>query len=187
LNAAEHLLASNPRVIFLLVGEGAEKQKLREVATDRRLTNVIFVDQKPRAQMPGIIRASDACLVTLRKTEIFTTVIPTKLLEFMSCGRPVILAVDGQARKIVEAAQAGLYVEPENTAALVAAISKLVADPDLRQRLGANGRRWTVDHLSRAKTAERYIDVLGSIQNQPHPAGAEALNDRNSSEKIAAL
>jgi glycosyltransferase involved in cell wall biosynthesis len=86
-----------------------------------------------------------------------------------------------------QAAQAGLYVEPENAAALVDAVSKLAADPDLRQRLGANGRRWTVDHLSRAKTAEKYISVLGSIKNLPRQVDAQALNDRNSSEKIAAL
>jgi glycosyltransferase involved in cell wall biosynthesis len=187
LAAAEQLLASNAPVTFLLVGEGAENQKLREIAARRGLSNVIFFDQKPRAQMPGIIRASDACLVTLKKTEIFTTVIPTKLLEFMSCGRPVILAVDGQARKIVEAAEAGLYVEPENAAAFVDAVSKLAADPDLRQRLGANGRRWTIDHLSRAKTAEKYIDVLESVRKRSHPLDAKALNDRSSSEKIAAL
>lgn len=167
LQAAEHFTCSDPRVIFLLVGEGAEKQALQDMASRKLLKNVIFLDQKPRAQMPGIIRASDACLVLLKKQEIFKTVIPTKLLEFMSCGKPVILGVDGQAREIVESAGGGLCFEPQNEAGLVAAIRELVSHSALGQQLGEGGRRWIVDHLSRRMTAIKYLDVLRSVCESP--------------------
>lgn len=188
LGTAKQLLASGSLVTFLLVGEGAEKQSLRDMASRCGLSNVVFLDQRPREHMPAIIRASDACLVMLKKREIFRTVIPTKLLEFMSCGRPVILAVDGQAREIVETARAGLCIEPENAEALAGAIEQLVSAPVLRQTLGNNGRRWIVQHLSRAKTAVKYIALLDSVKDHRVPISAKPLlNNPNSSEKVGAL
>jgi len=126
--AAARLRESSPQVLFLLVGEGAEKERIISLAHSRGLTNVRFVDQQPREKIPAYIRASDVCLVLLKKTELFKTVIPTKMLEFMACARPVILGVDGQARKIVDEAQAGLFMEPENPDALTNAIMHLAAN-----------------------------------------------------------
>ena len=99
----------------------------------------------------------------LKKTELFKTVIPTKLLEYMSCERPVIVAVDGQARQLVEEAGAGVFVEPEDSGALVEAIIALSADPERRQRMGQNGRKFIVARLSRERTAQDYIAVLESL------------------------
>ena len=88
-----------PNVLFLLVGEGAEKEHLVSLVRSRGLNNLRFVDQQPRETIPAYICSSDACMVLLKQTEIFKTVIPSKMLEFMSCGRPVILGVEGQAQK----------------------------------------------------------------------------------------
>jgi glycosyltransferase involved in cell wall biosynthesis len=99
----------------------------------------------------------------LKKTELFKTVIPTKLLEYMACERPVVVAVDGQARQIVEEAGAGVYAEPENSKALVKAILTLAADPESRRQMGASGRQYIVNKFSREKTARDYIAVLGAL------------------------
>ena len=72
------------------------------------------MNQQAREKIPAFIGTSDVCLVLLKKTELFKTVIPTKMLEFMSCAKPVILGVDGQARHILEEAGAGITIEPEN-------------------------------------------------------------------------
>ena len=117
----------------------------------------------PRKKIPSIIRASDVCLVPLRKADVFKTVIPTKMLEFMACGRPVILGVDGQARQVLDEAQAGVFVEPENQVALVQAIIHLYQDSGLRQTLGRNGRNYIIEHLSREQTAKLYITVLEKV------------------------
>jgi len=122
-----------------------------------------FLDQQPREKIPAFISASDACLVLLKKTDVFKTVIPTKMLEFMSCARPVILGVDGQARQIIEDAGAGLAIEPENPDALVTAIDRLSADRELGTTLGQKGREHILQHFSRGRTAEKYIDVLQSM------------------------
>jgi colanic acid biosynthesis glycosyl transferase WcaI len=161
--AAARLRDSAPQVLFLLVGEGAEKGRIISLARSRGLNNMRFVDQQPREKIPVYIRASDVCLVLLKKTELFKTVIPTKMLEFMACARPVILGVDGQARKIVEEAQAGLFMEPENPGAMAQAILHLAADSELRKSMGSNGARHILLHFSRQQTAKDYLAVLGSV------------------------
>jgi glycosyltransferase involved in cell wall biosynthesis len=163
--AAARLQSAKAEILFLLVGEGADKERIQALAHSRGLTNLRFVDQQPRERIPAYIRASDACLVLLKKSELFKTVIPTKMLEFMSCARPVILGVDGQARRILDAAQAGIFVEPENVGDLMQAITYLAADAGLRESLGRNGRRHILENFSRRQTAETYIDVLDDLIN----------------------
>jgi colanic acid biosynthesis glycosyl transferase WcaI len=160
LAAAEQLRNIHPEVHFLLIGEGAEKERIQSLAQSRGLANVQFLDQQPREKIPALISASDACLVLLKKTDVFKTVIPTKMLEFMACARPVILGVEGQARQIVQDSAAGLVIEPENAASLAGAIDHLIATPSLGPALGKNGRDYIVKNFSRARTAEKYIDVL---------------------------
>jgi glycosyltransferase involved in cell wall biosynthesis len=167
LDAAGQLQLQQSNAQFLLVGEGAEKERIKTLAQSRSLTNVHFLDQQPREKIPAFISASDACLVLLKKTDVFKTVIPTKMLEFMSCARPVILGVDGQARQIIENAGAGLVIEPENPAALVRAIHQLSADRELCITLGQKGREHIQRHFSRGRTAEKYIDVLRNLVEGP--------------------
>jgi len=170
LDAAGQLKTRNTRVQFLLIGEGAEKERIKSLAHSRGLTNVSFLDQQPRESIPGFISASDACLVLLKKTDVFKTVIPTKMLEFMSCARPVILGVDGEARKIVEDAGAGIVIEPENSLALADAICNLEANRELSRALGQKGREYIVRNLSRSRTAATYIRVLEEILGPAHKA-----------------
>lgn len=161
--AAEALRATRPNAMFLLIGEGAEKDHLVELAAARGLTNIRFLGQQPRERIPAYVSAADLCLVMLKKTELFKTVIPTKLLEYMACERPVIVAVDGQARQIVEEAGAGVFVEPENSGALVQAIHNLAEDPARRRQMGTSGRQYIVSKFSREKTARDYIAVLEAL------------------------
>lgn len=161
--AAAAELQSNSKIVFLLIGEGAEKERIITQARTRALTNVHFLDQQPREMIPAYIAASDACLVLLKKADVFKTVIPTKMLEFMSCARPVILGVGGQARQIVEEAGAGLVIEPENATALAQAISFLNSNRQMVTTMGEKGREYIVKRFSRAQTAERYIEVLQRV------------------------
>ena len=163
LQAAAILKDKLPDVVFLLVGEGADKERLVAVAREQSLDNVCFLPQQPREDIPTLIRASDVCLVLLKKADVFKTVIPTKMLEFMACGRTVILGVDGQARQILEAAEAGTYIEPEDGVALAQEVARLYSDAEIVGALGENGRRYSVEHLSRRQTAHEYLDVLERV------------------------
>ncbi len=163
IDAAEELQTALPGAIFLLVGEGAEKQAIVEMAASRALTNIQFLGQQPRDEIPAYVSASDVCLVMLKKSGLFKTVIPTKLLEYMACERPVILGVDGQAREILENANGGLFVEPENSGALVAAILNMADHPEQRAQMGSAGRQYILDKFSRMRTAQDYIAALRLI------------------------
>jgi len=174
--AASRLRESAPQVLFVLVGEGSEKQRILAMATSRGLNNLRFVAQQPREKIPDYVRTADACLVLLRRTELFKTVIPTKMLEFMSCGRPVIVGVDGQARQIVEEAKAGLYIPPENAAALAEAVVRLATDAALRESLGANGRRKVLRDFARERTARDYLSVLGGVARGAHAQSRAAAS-----------
>ena len=171
--AAEELRTTLPRAMFLLIGEGAEKTRIEELVVRCGLTNVQFLGQQPRQSIPAFVSAADLCLVMLKKTELFKTVIPTKLLEYMACARPVVVAVDGESRQIVEDASAGVFVQPEDSHALAKAICNLASNSDRRIRMGANGRQYILANLSREQTARDYISVLEGlvgVARAPSPA-----------------
>jgi glycosyltransferase involved in cell wall biosynthesis len=162
--AAERLQLEAPDVRFMLVGEGADRERIQALAQSKGLGNVCFVPQQPREKIPAYICAADVCLVLLRKSEVFETVIPTKMLEFMSCARPVILGVKGQAQQILESANAGISIEPCDSDALCDAVLQLKQNDALREALGRNGREYIVQKLSRQKTAADYLEVLNAFR-----------------------
>jgi glycosyltransferase involved in cell wall biosynthesis len=174
IDSAERLQTTRPDVLFLLVGEGSDKLRIRKLAELRGLRNIRFVDQQPRERIPAYIAAADACLVLLKKTELFKTVIPTKMLEFMACERPVILGVDGHARHIVESSRAGIFVEPEHPGQLVDAILRLSSDKSEREIMGRNGRRHILSHFSRERSASHYIDVIREMLGDVRVQGVAA-------------
>jgi glycosyltransferase involved in cell wall biosynthesis len=161
--AAEQLQHTLPEATFLLIGEGAEKERIVALAAARALTNICFLGQQPREKIPAYIAGADVCLVMLKKTELFKTVIPTKLLEYMACAKPTMVAVDGEARRIVEEADAGVFVEPEDSNAMAETVRVLAAHPERRRRMGASARQYIVDRLSREQTARDYVAVLEAL------------------------
>jgi glycosyltransferase involved in cell wall biosynthesis len=188
IEAARILQNTTPDIAFVFVGEGAEKAGLMHLCSRYRLSNITFVGEQPRSLVPQWISESDVCLVVLKNAPIFKTVIPTKMLEFMACGRPVILSADGEARRLLEEAKAGMSVEPEKPAALAEAIRMLHGDAVLRSRFGDHGRAYIWRHLSREATASQYLTVLAAIiqnRNIPlrtvntAPASVERLVERD--------
>ena len=175
LEAASWVRERMPEVLFLIVGEGADKACVMSLARSRRLSNVRFLGQQPRETIPAYISASDACLVLLKKAELFKTVLPTKMLEFMSCARPIILGVDGHARKVMEQANAGIFITPQDPTALVEAVMRLASDPALRESMGRNGRQHILRYFSRRDSARTYLDVLQDLLGtDPRRAAAAA-------------
>ncbi len=165
LDAADLIRLECPGAHMLLIGEGAEKTNVEAQAARRGLKNVSFLPAQPRETIPAFIRASDVCLTPLKRADAFQTVIPTKMLEFMSCGRAVILGVEGQAAEILQHAKAGICVPPENAQELSKAIATLYRDSELRGRMGANGRAYILQNLTRERTAAKYELVLESVLN----------------------
>ena len=162
LEAAAELKNTAPQVFFLLVGDGAEKENIASRVRLLGLANIRLIDSQPREKIPAYICASDVCLVPLKRTKEFETVIPTKMLEFMACARPVILGVEGQAKKLSRKRKRVLHT-PENAEELAQAVMKLAAEDNLRKTLGNNGRRYVLKHFSRPQTAIFYLNILEKI------------------------
>ena len=160
LRAAEEM-KEDRKTVFLLVGEGARKEELKE--RGRSLPNVRVLDSCPHAQVPEYIAASDLCLVHLRQSELFRTVLPSKMFEIMGCARPVLLGVDGEARATLQKADAGVAFPPEDGHALAEAVRRLKDDPASLARLGDNGRRFVEREYSRAVLAGRYSELLRDV------------------------
>ena len=152
--------SGDPAIHFLFVGEGAEKEKLKRFAAELQLSNVTFVDEQPRERLLAFYRASDLGVVPLKRLPIFKKVLPSKLFELMGAGCPVICSVEGEAARLVEKAEAGLPIEPENVEALIEAINRLRSDAKLRGRMGVNGQRFVTTHYLRSTLAEEYLDAL---------------------------
>ncbi len=158
--------AGRDDVRFLLVGDGAVRAELEESARVQGLSNVVFTGLVPRHELPDVLAASDACLVHFRKEELFATILPSKLFEDAAMERPILLGFEGHARRLVEEADCGLPFEPENDAALVAAIEKLAADAETARRMGENGRRYVLAHFDRQQLAHKYLEVLEQVRSR---------------------
>ena len=162
LEAAE-ILRDDPRFHFRLVGEGARRKALESLACSRRLANVEFCGEQPRGEVPRWIAESSACAVLLRRNDVFRTVVPSKLLEIMAVGRPVLLGVEGEARSLLDRAGSGIAIEPENAAELAAAIRTLASDPERCRRHAENGGAFVRREFVREKLAERYAGILARL------------------------
>ncbi len=157
------MLSDEADILFLLVGEGAEKENLKRKAKTLGLKNVRFLDQISKSNLPEYYALSDVILVTLRDLPLFRSVIPSKIFEIMAMERPILISVDGESRKLVEQAQAGLFCPPENPEEMKAKILYLKQNPQVRQRLGSSGRRFVEEHFDRNKLADRYQALLHRV------------------------
>jgi glycosyltransferase involved in cell wall biosynthesis len=163
LDAAADLQCRAPEVRLLIVGDGAELDTLRTLAAARRLRNVQFTGLVARARVPSILAASDIMLVTLRPSEVFRTVLPSKMFEAMAAARPIVLAVEGEARDTLLEAEAGVAIPPADSAALADAVYRLARDPALRAAMGASGSAFVRREFSRRVWAARYLTLLETL------------------------
>lgn len=162
------LLQGQDHFAFVIVGNGSRKPYLEAQAQQMGLDNVRFIPFQPWEDVPEIYAAADISLITLRKGIALDSV-PSKAYTIMASGRPILAAVDpgSDAWNLVQQAQCGLCVEPENPQALAKAIRDLYADPTLRERLGRNGRDHVVQHYTRQAVAKQYHELLTSIVGKP--------------------
>jgi colanic acid biosynthesis glycosyl transferase WcaI len=164
LSAAEMLRRKGrDDIVFLLVGDGAVRETLQDEAKRQSLDNVVFTGRQDKSLMPPLLALSGASLVHLKKTDLFTTVMPSKIFEAFGMARPILIGVPGEAGDLVERAGAGLAIEPEHAAQLVDAVERLADDPALCERLGRAGYDYGIRHHDRDTLAEHYLQVISRV------------------------
>ncbi|HRB16536.1 MAG TPA: glycosyltransferase family 4 protein [Nitrospira sp.] len=157
---AAQRLREYPDIVLILAGDGAERQRLAALRNELGLDNVLMLDQQPKEQMPWLWALSDVSLILLKKSDLFKTVIPSKIFESMAMEKPIILGVEGESADIVRAADSGYCIEPENAEELADRLLQLRESEDLRRRFGHNGRIHVRAHYDRLVLARRFEELL---------------------------
>lgn len=157
------VLLKDTRVVFVMVGAGMKKNELKKRALNEGIKNVIFYDPVPKEEALKYVMASDIGASVLLRNDTFKTVYSNKTFDYMSCKKPILMAIDGVSRELVEEADAGVYVEPENPVDFAKKIRIYLENPDLLKKQGENGYLFAKTRFDRNNLATHYLSVLSEV------------------------
>lgn len=160
LEAAQLVQAQQEQVHFVLVGDGKEKAALQASAQRKDLKNVTFAPPIAKVEMADALAAAQVCIAILQPIQAYTTTYPNKVFDYMAAGRPIILAIDGAIRVVVEDAGAGVFVPPGDPAMIADAVLRLFGSPEDCRQMGERGRAYVSEHFDRAKLAARMEEIM---------------------------
>jgi len=164
LEAADRLKADRARVGFVFVGGGVEVERLKAIAQARDLTNVTFLPRMPMNRVGEVLQSADAVLVHLKDEAIFARTIPSKIQAYMALGKPILVAVRGDAAQLVREARCGVEAVPEDAASIARAAARLASCPrDELVSMGQRARSFYDCHLSMAVGADRFSRVFDAV------------------------
>jgi glycosyltransferase involved in cell wall biosynthesis len=150
-------------ITIIFLGDGKEKNALEKQAANLELKNILFLPPVPKNGMGEVLAGADACLAILKPIEEYKRTYPNKVFDYMAAGRPVILAIDGEIRSVVEAAGCGIFVQPGNPAALADVMCKLAADRPAARVMGLSGRKYLEEHFNRTLIADTLEMILADL------------------------
>lgn len=165
LKAAEYLRGRQD-IQFVLVGDGKDKPQLQKQSEDLRLDNLLFVPPITKEKIGEALAAADVCIAILKPLEMYKTVYPNKVFDYMAAGRPVILAIDGVIRDVIDQAEAGIPVAPGDPQAIVEAVLSLANQPELGKQMGQNGRKYIESHFNRGEIGDRLINLFQELLSE---------------------
>lgn len=159
-------LLEDTNVQFLLIGQGMEKNRLKQTAKDMNCKNITFLDPVPKKEVFKYILASDMGASVLKKVDTFKTIYSNKTFDYMSCKRPILMAIDGVSRELLENADAGIFVEPENPADFANKIRIYLNNPTLIKEQGENGYNYAKKYFDRDELAKEYVSKMEKLINK---------------------
>ncbi|WP_418637380.1 glycosyltransferase family 4 protein [Winogradskyella sp.] len=162
IDAAEKLTETN--IVFQLIGAGMLKKALEDEVKKRNLSNIIFRDSVPKKEVFKYILASDVGVSVLKRVDTFKTIYSNKTFDYMSCKRPILLAIDGVSRELINDAKCGIYVEPENIDDIVRGVKELAnKSTEEIEKMGENGYLFAKEHFDREYLAKKYMKKINQI------------------------
>lgn len=164
---AARIIKNRQDISIVLLGDGKDKPQLQEQADRMRLENVLFLPPIPKEDMHQALAAADACIAILKPIEMYKTVYPNKVFDYMAAGRPVILAIGGVIREVVDQARAGISISPGDPQAMAEAICHLADHPEKARQLGLNARSYIEQHFDRTVLADQLTALLQNILTGP--------------------
>jgi glycosyltransferase involved in cell wall biosynthesis len=148
-------------VNFLIIGEGAQKKSLQEIAKVKKITNILFIDNIDWQEIVNINQVISANLIHLRNLELFKTVIPSKIFESMALKKPILAGLIGESLDIIKQSKSGLEVKPEDPNSLVEKILQMKNNKNLCDQLANNGFNLVQDRYNRKTLAQKMIERIG--------------------------
>ncbi|MFV0501229.1 MAG: glycosyltransferase family 4 protein [Bacteroidales bacterium] len=163
LNAAK-ILEDKPKIKFVMLGSGPEKERLLALKEEIKLNNLEFYDAVPKTKMQEIIMDMNATIVPLKKLDLFKGAIPSKIFENLALKKPILLGLEGEAKELfIDEGNCGLAFEPENKEDLVKQILTLYNNPELSKQLGENGLKYASENFNRDKIAAGLFEELKKL------------------------
>jgi glycosyltransferase involved in cell wall biosynthesis len=162
LRAADRL-REEPRIRFVLFGDGKERVNIERESQNRNLKNVILAGVHPKKEMPFVLASSDVCLAILQNIKMFRTTYPNKVFDYMAAGRATVLVIDGVIREVIETSKGGVFVQPGDDEKLANTILELSKDPERVRQMGINAREYLVKNLDRRDRLEETLRFLQSL------------------------
>jgi glycosyltransferase involved in cell wall biosynthesis len=159
LQAAKKLLPRQD-ICFILLGDGKDKPALQAQAACDGLVNILFLPPIPKTEMPSTLAAANACIAILKPIELYKTTYPNKVFDYMAAGKPVILAIDGVIREVVENANGGIPVHPGDANELCRAVQRLADNPEVAQQMGQQARLYVEKYFDRSILASKLLEIM---------------------------
>lgn len=170
LGAAERCQVRRPDVQFVFVGGGVDRERLERVAAEKRLANVRFLARLAPDRIGGVLGLAEGLLVHVRDHPLFRITIPSKTQAYLCAGRPIVMAMRGDAADLVRAAGAAVVAAPEDPDSIADAILTLAAMPaSEREAMGRNGADYYRRHLSLAEGVRRFEEVFEDASARRRP------------------
>lgn len=148
---------------FIILGDGPEKERLKNLSYDLKLKNVLFLDPQPKENMPFITTSINTSVIPLKKIDLFKGAIPSKIFEILASKKPILLGVNGEAKDLfINEGKCGLSFTPENAEDLEKKILELYNSPSLAKILGLNGYNYVSKNFNYDTIAEEFWNLLTS-------------------------
>ena len=173
-------LSNYKDILIVFLGDGEAKPELMTLANDLQLSNVKFIPSQPMQRVPGFITAANVCLMPVKGNDFFHMTLPNKLFDYMAGARPVIAAVPpGEIQALVDRANAGVIVPPEDEINMAAALLELYNNPEACEQYGQNGRRYVLEHYLRSRLAARLAAALEEVLQKKESVIADEMDRQN--------
>ncbi len=162
--AAAEITRENKNIQYVFVGDGKEKPALQQITLNKGLKNVLFLPAVAKSGMEEVMAASDVCIAILKPLDLYKTTYPNKVFDYMAAGRPIVLAIDGVIREVVESAHAGIFIPPGNSIEMAKVIVELYKDRDATRQMGLDGRKYVCEHFDRKQMANQFEKLFQSLE-----------------------
>jgi len=157
---AAKIIESNESIKIIFIGGGKEKSNLIALAKSLKLSNVEFLNPVPKNKIFEYLQSSDACIAILKPIELYKTTYPNKVFDYMAAGKPIILAIDGVIREVVESANCGLFCEPGNPHAIANDILEMYNNRKELEKIGKLGKLYLEKNFNRIMIAGDFADMI---------------------------